>query len=98
MESSVVVPPDSSSDKTSHFHLLKWTNSLLKTNFKDVKEMGSGDLSVCAELMPFHLLQSTSSMATSNKPQIHAFPLFLHSVELVVVADDFLLYEDVPCP
>uniref|UniRef100_A0A7N6BB81 DNA (cytosine-5-)-methyltransferase n=1 Tax=Anabas testudineus TaxID=64144 RepID=A0A7N6BB81_ANATE len=42
MESSVVVPPDSSSDKTSHFHLLKWTNSLLKTNFKDVKEMGSG--------------------------------------------------------
>lgn len=53
MESTALVTPDSSGDKMSHFHLVKWTNRLLKTNFKDVQEMGSGDLSVCADLMQF---------------------------------------------
>ncbi|KAM9351026.1 DNA (cytosine-5-)-methyltransferase 3 beta, duplicate a [Symphorus nematophorus] len=37
-----VVTPDSSQDKSSRFYLLTWINNLLKTNFKDVRHMGSG--------------------------------------------------------
>lgn len=43
MESTVVRTSDSSTDK---YFYLKWINSLLKTNFKNVEEMGSGDSSV----------------------------------------------------
>uniref|UniRef100_A0A3Q3CQ99 DNA (cytosine-5-)-methyltransferase n=1 Tax=Haplochromis burtoni TaxID=8153 RepID=A0A3Q3CQ99_HAPBU len=39
MESTVVRTSDSSTDK---YFYLKWINSLLKTNFKNVEEMGSG--------------------------------------------------------
>uniref|UniRef100_A0A8D3D7T9 DNA (cytosine-5-)-methyltransferase n=1 Tax=Scophthalmus maximus TaxID=52904 RepID=A0A8D3D7T9_SCOMX len=39
---TVVVTPDSSSVKTSRFQLVTWINDLLKTDFKDVREMGSG--------------------------------------------------------
>ncbi|XP_070765977.1 DNA (cytosine-5-)-methyltransferase 3 beta, duplicate a [Enoplosus armatus] len=42
MESTAVVTPDSSHDKTSHIYMVTWVNSLLKTNFKDVRQMGSG--------------------------------------------------------
>ncbi|XP_068453357.1 DNA (cytosine-5-)-methyltransferase 3 beta, duplicate a [Clinocottus analis] len=42
MASAVVVSPESITDKTSRFTLLTWINNLLKTNFKDVREMGSG--------------------------------------------------------
>uniref|UniRef100_A0A7N8Y0Y0 DNA (cytosine-5-)-methyltransferase n=1 Tax=Mastacembelus armatus TaxID=205130 RepID=A0A7N8Y0Y0_9TELE len=42
MASTVVVTPDSLHDKTNRFHLLAWVNNLLKTNFKDVRELGSG--------------------------------------------------------
>ncbi|XP_056279145.1 DNA (cytosine-5-)-methyltransferase 3 beta, duplicate a isoform X2 [Pseudoliparis swirei] len=42
MASAVVVSPDPSQDKSSRFHLLTWINTLLKTNFKDVREIGSG--------------------------------------------------------
>lgn len=66
MESAAVVTPDSSNDKTSQFHLVKWTNSLLKTNFKDVQEMGSGDLSVCADLKPFLHLPASAHFKHSN--------------------------------
>ncbi|XP_038578809.1 DNA (cytosine-5-)-methyltransferase 3 beta, duplicate a isoform X3 [Micropterus salmoides] len=42
MASTVVVTPDSSLDKSSRFYLVTWVNNLLKTNFKDVRQMGSG--------------------------------------------------------
>ncbi|XP_044066690.1 DNA (cytosine-5-)-methyltransferase 3 beta, duplicate a isoform X2 [Siniperca chuatsi] len=42
MASTAVVTPDSSHDKSSRFHLVTWVNNLLKTNFKDVRQMGSG--------------------------------------------------------
>uniref|UniRef100_A0A8C2X6D8 DNA (cytosine-5-)-methyltransferase n=1 Tax=Cyclopterus lumpus TaxID=8103 RepID=A0A8C2X6D8_CYCLU len=42
MASAVVVSPDSIPDKSSRFNLLSWINNLLKTNFKDVREIGSG--------------------------------------------------------
>ncbi|TNN73296.1 DNA (cytosine-5)-methyltransferase 3B [Liparis tanakae] len=42
MASAVAVAPDPSQDKSSRFHLLTWINNLLKTNFKDVREIGSG--------------------------------------------------------
>uniref|UniRef100_A0A8D3DSP6 DNA (cytosine-5-)-methyltransferase n=1 Tax=Scophthalmus maximus TaxID=52904 RepID=A0A8D3DSP6_SCOMX len=42
MAMTVVVTPDSSSVKTSRFQLVTWINDLLKTDFKDVREMGSG--------------------------------------------------------
>ncbi|XP_038165294.1 DNA (cytosine-5-)-methyltransferase 3 beta, duplicate a [Cyprinodon tularosa] len=37
-----VVTPDSSQDKSSRFYVVSWINRLLKTNFKDVREMASG--------------------------------------------------------
>uniref|UniRef100_A0A4W6EGM2 DNA (cytosine-5-)-methyltransferase n=1 Tax=Lates calcarifer TaxID=8187 RepID=A0A4W6EGM2_LATCA len=42
MANTVVETPGSSRDKTSRFYLLAWINNLLKTDFKDVREMGSG--------------------------------------------------------
>nr|XP_046252221.1 DNA (cytosine-5-)-methyltransferase 3 beta, duplicate a isoform X2 [Scatophagus argus] len=42
MASTMVVTPDSSHDKSSRFYLVTWVNNLLKTNFKDVRQMGSG--------------------------------------------------------
>ena len=45
MANSAVVTPDAFHDKTSCFQLVTWINSLLKTDFKDVQEMGSGDSS-----------------------------------------------------
>ncbi|XP_041859964.1 DNA (cytosine-5-)-methyltransferase 3 beta, duplicate a isoform X2 [Melanotaenia boesemani] len=42
MESPEVVPPESLKDKSSRFYIVTWINKLLKTNFKDVREMGSG--------------------------------------------------------
>ncbi|XP_040008576.1 DNA (cytosine-5-)-methyltransferase 3 beta, duplicate a [Xiphias gladius] len=42
MATTAVVTPDSSHDKTSRLYLVTWINSLLKTDFKDVREMGSG--------------------------------------------------------
>uniref|UniRef100_A0A3Q2ZT28 DNA (cytosine-5-)-methyltransferase n=2 Tax=Kryptolebias marmoratus TaxID=37003 RepID=A0A3Q2ZT28_KRYMA len=37
-----VVTPDSFHDKSSRLYVVSWFNKLLKTNFKDVWEMGSG--------------------------------------------------------
>ncbi|KAM8864274.1 DNA (cytosine-5-)-methyltransferase 3 beta, duplicate a isoform 2-T2 [Spinachia spinachia] len=42
MASGVVVIPNSIRDKSSRIYLVNWYNNLLKTNFKDVQEMGSG--------------------------------------------------------
>uniref|UniRef100_A0A665T6I3 DNA (cytosine-5-)-methyltransferase n=1 Tax=Echeneis naucrates TaxID=173247 RepID=A0A665T6I3_ECHNA len=42
MATAVVVTPDSSLDKSSRFSLVTWINNLLVTDFKDVREMGSG--------------------------------------------------------
>ncbi|KAG7519863.1 DNA (cytosine-5)-methyltransferase 3A-like [Solea senegalensis] len=42
MATTVVLSPDSSQDKSSRFQVVKWINNLLKTDFKDVREMGSG--------------------------------------------------------
>ncbi|XP_074499588.1 uncharacterized protein LOC141772483 isoform X1 [Sebastes fasciatus] len=42
MASTAVVTPDSIHDKSSRYYLVTWVNNLLKTNFKDVREMGSG--------------------------------------------------------
>ncbi|XP_070695072.1 DNA (cytosine-5-)-methyltransferase 3 beta, duplicate a [Pempheris klunzingeri] len=42
MASTAVVTPDSSHDKSSRFYLVTWFNNLLKTNFKDLRQMGSG--------------------------------------------------------
>ncbi|XP_047196039.1 DNA (cytosine-5-)-methyltransferase 3 beta, duplicate a [Hippoglossus stenolepis] len=42
MATTLVLTPDISHDKTSRFQLVSWFNHLLKTNFKDVREMGSG--------------------------------------------------------
>lgn len=50
MASAVVVSPDPSQDKSSRFHLLTWINTLLKTNFKDVREIGSGESLVWADI------------------------------------------------
>lgn len=56
MENTAVMTPDSSSDKSSRDYMVTWFNNLLKTNFKDVRQMGSGDSSVWAELIQlFHL-------------------------------------------
>lgn len=45
MESTEVLTPESSTDKSSRFYVLSWINNLLKTNFQNVREMGSGDAS-----------------------------------------------------
>uniref|UniRef100_G3PE02 DNA (cytosine-5-)-methyltransferase n=1 Tax=Gasterosteus aculeatus aculeatus TaxID=481459 RepID=G3PE02_GASAC len=42
MASAVVAIPDAIRDKSSRIYLVSWYNNLLKTNFKDVQEMGSG--------------------------------------------------------
>ncbi|KAM4738365.1 DNA (cytosine-5-)-methyltransferase 3 beta, duplicate a isoform 2-T3 [Anableps anableps] len=42
MADSPVVTPNSSRDKSSRFYVVSWINRLLKTDFKDVQEMGSG--------------------------------------------------------
>ncbi|XP_041802626.1 DNA (cytosine-5-)-methyltransferase 3 beta, duplicate a isoform X2 [Chelmon rostratus] len=42
MASTAVVIPDSAHDKSSRFYLVTWVNNLLKTSFKDVRQMGSG--------------------------------------------------------
>ncbi|KAM3617148.1 uncharacterized protein V6R79_002939 [Siganus canaliculatus] len=42
MASTPVVIPDSSSDKSSRLYVVSWMNNLLKTNFKDVRQMCSG--------------------------------------------------------
>ena len=45
MATTPVLTSDVSCDKTSRYQLVAWFNNLLKTNFKDVREMGSGDAS-----------------------------------------------------
>nr|XP_054602069.1 DNA (cytosine-5-)-methyltransferase 3 beta, duplicate a [Nothobranchius furzeri] len=42
MAGSEVVSPRSSLDKSSRLYVVAWTNRLLKTDFTDVREMGSG--------------------------------------------------------
>ncbi|KAG7215999.1 hypothetical protein INR49_003521 [Caranx melampygus] len=42
MATAAVVTPNSSKDRSSRFNLVSWINNLLKTDFKDVQEMGSG--------------------------------------------------------
>ncbi|KAI3357484.1 hypothetical protein L3Q82_015893 [Scortum barcoo] len=42
MENTAVVNPDISNDKSSRFYMVTWYNNLLKTDFKDVRQMGSG--------------------------------------------------------
>ncbi|XP_042347761.1 DNA (cytosine-5-)-methyltransferase 3 beta, duplicate a [Plectropomus leopardus] len=42
MANPEVVTPDSYHDKSSRFYVVTWINNLLKTNFKDVRQMGSG--------------------------------------------------------
>ncbi|XP_035996945.1 DNA (cytosine-5-)-methyltransferase 3 beta, duplicate a [Fundulus heteroclitus] len=42
MADPLVVIPNASQDKSSRFYVVSWINKLLKTNFKDVREMGSG--------------------------------------------------------
>ncbi|XP_047450748.1 DNA (cytosine-5-)-methyltransferase 3 beta, duplicate a isoform X2 [Mugil cephalus] len=42
MENRLIVTPDTSHDKSSRFYVITWVNRLLKTDFKDVGEMGSG--------------------------------------------------------
>ncbi|XP_068589042.1 DNA (cytosine-5-)-methyltransferase 3 beta, duplicate a [Cebidichthys violaceus] len=42
MASAAAVNPDSTHDKSSRLSLVTWINHLLKTSFKDVREMGSG--------------------------------------------------------
>uniref|UniRef100_A0A671VLT5 DNA (cytosine-5-)-methyltransferase n=1 Tax=Sparus aurata TaxID=8175 RepID=A0A671VLT5_SPAAU len=42
MASAAVITPDSSQDKSSRFYLMTWFNNLLKTDFKDLQQMGSG--------------------------------------------------------
>ncbi|XP_033484566.2 uncharacterized protein LOC117258142 isoform X2 [Epinephelus lanceolatus] len=42
MESTAVVTPESFRDKSSRYYVVCWINNLLKTNFKDVRQMGSG--------------------------------------------------------
>ncbi|KAM7405121.1 hypothetical protein PAMP_012406 [Pampus punctatissimus] len=42
MASPGVVTPDTFHDRTNRFQLLTWLNNLLKTNFKDVQQVGSG--------------------------------------------------------
>ncbi|XP_014840580.1 PREDICTED: uncharacterized protein LOC106916660 [Poecilia mexicana] len=42
MAGSPVVNPISTRDKSSRFYVVSWINRLLKTNFKNVQEMGTG--------------------------------------------------------
>ncbi|XP_051805509.1 DNA (cytosine-5)-methyltransferase 3C-like [Acanthochromis polyacanthus] len=42
MANTEIVTPDPSNDKSSRFFLVSWTNSLLKTKFRNVRQMGSG--------------------------------------------------------
>lgn len=49
-----VVTPDSSQDKSSRFYVVSWFNRLLKTDFNDVREMGSGDSSLHYKNNLFH--------------------------------------------
>uniref|UniRef100_A0AAQ5WWD8 DNA (cytosine-5-)-methyltransferase n=1 Tax=Amphiprion ocellaris TaxID=80972 RepID=A0AAQ5WWD8_AMPOC len=42
MANTEIVTPDPSNDKSSRFFLVSWTNNLLKTKFKNVRQMGSG--------------------------------------------------------
>uniref|UniRef100_UPI0037E7674B DNA (cytosine-5-)-methyltransferase 3 beta, duplicate a n=1 Tax=Semicossyphus pulcher TaxID=241346 RepID=UPI0037E7674B len=42
MTSTAVVTPESVHDKSSRSYVLNWVNNLLKTDFKDVRHMGSG--------------------------------------------------------
>ncbi|XP_060931196.1 DNA (cytosine-5-)-methyltransferase 3 beta, duplicate a [Limanda limanda] len=42
MATNLVLTPDFGPDKISRFKLVSWFNRLLKTNFNDVREMGSG--------------------------------------------------------
>lgn len=58
MEGAAVVIPNSTNDKTTHFQLVKWSNRLLKTNFKDVREMGSGELSISNDSAHFYVNNS----------------------------------------
>ncbi|XP_036960493.1 DNA (cytosine-5-)-methyltransferase 3 beta, duplicate a [Acanthopagrus latus] len=42
MASVAVITPDSSQDKSSRFYVMTWINNLLKTDYKDLQQMGSG--------------------------------------------------------
>nr|AKE33283.1 DNA (cytosine-5-)-methyltransferase 3 beta transcript variant X2 [Paralichthys olivaceus] len=42
MATALILTPSYSHDKSSRFQLVSWFNHLLKTDFKDVREMGSG--------------------------------------------------------
>ncbi|XP_031146229.2 DNA (cytosine-5-)-methyltransferase 3 beta, duplicate a isoform X1 [Sander lucioperca] len=42
MASAAIVPPDYIQDKSSRLYVVTWFNNLLKTNFTDVGQLGSG--------------------------------------------------------
>ncbi|KAK5864186.1 hypothetical protein PBY51_001146 [Eleginops maclovinus] len=42
MASSALVTPEMNKDKSSRLYVVVWINNLLKTRFKDVRQMGSG--------------------------------------------------------
>lgn len=45
MASIPVVTPESIQKQSNGLHLVNWVNKLLKINFKDVQQFGSGSLS-----------------------------------------------------
>lgn len=46
MAGAQVIVPESLKMKSNRFHMVTWLNNLLKTNFKDVRNTGSGDKEV----------------------------------------------------
>lgn len=46
MASAGLTTPDSIKEKSNRYHMVTWVNNLLKTSFKDVRHLGSGDSSV----------------------------------------------------
>lgn len=80
MASAAVIIPDSSQDKSSRFYLMTWFNNLLKTDFKDLQQMGSGDSSVWAELMQFFLMPDSPRFKHTDQHQaLKTCVLLLHS-------------------
>lgn len=80
MASVAVITPDSSQDKSSRFYVMTWINNLLKTDYKDLQQMGSGDSSVWAELMQFFPVpDSPRFIHTEQQQALNACGLLLHS-------------------
>lgn len=57
MASAGLMTPDSIKEKSNRYHMVTWVNNLLKTNFKDVQHLGSGD---------FISMSKTSAFLLSN--------------------------------